>query len=84
MIHVLIGDVLSTAASGEDTVDHSIASETPRIEQLASILRAKPSMLVTFNKQDLQVSYNLLFYQGGYVFILFVCPSIPGKFLACY
>ena len=41
-------------ASGEDTVDHSIASETPRIEQLASILRAKPSMLVTFNKQDLQ------------------------------
>ena len=43
-----------TAASGVDTVDHSIASDTPRIEQLASILRAKPSMLVTLNKQDLQ------------------------------
>ena len=46
--------VWETAASGVDTVDHSIASDTPRIEQLASILRAKPSMLVTFNKQDLQ------------------------------
>ena len=46
--------VWETAASGVDTVDHSIASDTPRIKQPASILRAKPSMLVTFNKQDLQ------------------------------